>query len=68
VGLAWLASGARPGTRLVSVEIDTERAGLVADLFANLPHLAVLPGDWREIYRTAPDLAALVATRRFPAS
>ena len=30
VGLAWLASGARPGTRLVSVEIDTERAGLVA--------------------------------------
>jgi len=54
VGLAWLASGARPGTRLVSVEIDTERAGLVADLFADLPHLAVLPGDWREIYRTAP--------------
>jgi len=54
VGLAWLASGARPGTRLVSVEIDTERAGLVASLFADLPHLAVLPGDWREIYRAAP--------------
>jgi len=54
VGLAWLASGARPGTRLVSVEIDTERAGLVADLFADLPHLAVLPGDWREIYRAGP--------------
>ena len=97
VGLAWLASGARPATRLVSVEIDTERAGLVADLFADLPHVAVLPGDWREIYRAgpfdllvldgggvpadperllhalaaaelrlAPDLAALVATRRFP--
>ena len=48
VGLAWLASGARPGTRLVSVEIDTERAGLAASLFAG------------------PDLAALVATRRFP--
>jgi hypothetical protein len=43
----------------------------------------VLPGDWRELYRAAPfdllmldggelrlapDLAALVATRRFPAS
>ena len=116
VGPAWLASGARPGTRLVSVEIDTERAGLVASLFADLPHLAVLPGDWREIYRAGPfdllvldggahgksggiparrasagrstrpgctgsptppwtpssgwppDLAALVATRRFPAS
>jgi predicted O-methyltransferase YrrM len=60
VGLAWLASGARPGTRLVSVELDTERAGLVADLFADLPHLAVLPGDWREIYRAAPfDLLVL---------
>ena len=60
VGLAWLASGARPGTRLVSVEIDTERAGLVASLFADLPHLAVLPGDWREIYRAAPfDLLVL---------
>jgi len=60
VGLAWLASGARPGTRLASVEIDTERAGLVASLFADLPHLAVLPGDWHEIYRAAPfDLLVL---------
>jgi len=60
VGLAWLASGARPGTRLVSVEIDTERAGLVASLFADLPQLAVLPGDWRELYRAAPfDLLVL---------
>ena len=60
VGLAWLASGARPGTRLVSVEIDAERAGLVASLFADLPHLAVLPGDWREIYRAGPfDLLVL---------
>jgi hypothetical protein len=44
----------------------------------DLPHVAVRPGDWREIYRAAPfdqarmhwlthpDLAALVATRRFP--
>ena len=60
VGLAWLASGARPATRLVSVEIDTERAGLVADLFADLPHVAVLPGDWREIYQAGPfDLLVL---------
>jgi len=60
VGLAWLASGARPGTRLASVEIDTERAGLVASLFADLPHLTVLSGDWREIYRAAPfDLLVL---------
>jgi predicted O-methyltransferase YrrM len=101
VGLAWLASGARPGARLVSVEIDAERAGLVADLFAGLPQVVLVPGDWHEIcpagpfdllaldggapgqarmqwlthpaldaaeLRLAPDLAALVATRRFPAS
>ena len=37
VGLAWLASGARPGTRLVSVEIDAERAGLVAALSPTCP-------------------------------
>ena len=60
VGLAWLAAGARPGTRLVSVEIDTERAGLVATMFADLPHLVVIPGDWREIYRAGPfDLLVL---------
>jgi hypothetical protein len=41
-------------------KIDTERAGLVASLFADLPHLAVLSGDWREIYRAAPfDLLVL---------
>jgi predicted O-methyltransferase YrrM len=58
--LRALAAGARPGTRLVSVEIDAERAGLVASLFADLPHLAVLAGDWREIYRTGPfDLLVL---------
>ena len=44
VGLAWLASGARPGTQLVSAEIDTERAGLVAALFADLPHVAASAG------------------------
>ena len=60
VGLAWLASGARPATRLVSVEIDAERAGLVASLFADLPQVAVLPGDWREIHRAGPfDLLVL---------
>src|SRR3978361_2192369 len=55
VGLAWLASGARPRTRLASVEIDTERSR-----FAALPRLGVRPGDWREIYRAAPfDLLVL---------
>ena len=60
VGLAWLASGARPGTRLVSVELDTERARLAAELFSGLPQVTVIGGDWLEIYRKAPfDLLVL---------
>jgi predicted O-methyltransferase YrrM len=60
VGLAWLASGARPGTRLVSVELDAQRAELAAELFSGLPHVTVIQGDWREIYRAGPfDLLVL---------
>jgi predicted O-methyltransferase YrrM len=60
VGLAWLASGARPGARLVSVELDARRADLAAELFSGLPHVTVIRGDWREIYRAGPfDLLVL---------
>ena len=60
VGLAWLASGSRPGTRLVSVERDAERARLSAELFPDLPQVTVMHGDWQEIYRDAPfDLLVL---------
>jgi len=54
VGLAWLASGARPGTRLVSVELDAERAERAAALFSGCPQVTVLPGDWQEIYPQGP--------------
>jgi predicted O-methyltransferase YrrM len=60
VGLAWLASGARPGARLVSVELHHHRAARAADLFSRLPQVTVIHGDWREIYREAPfDLLVL---------
>jgi predicted O-methyltransferase YrrM len=64
VGLAWLATGARPGTRLFSVELDTGRAALTAALFAEfaagLPPVTVFQGDWTEIAREAPfDLLVL---------
>jgi len=54
VGLAWLASGARPDARLVSVEIDAERARLAAKLFADVPQVTVMHGDWHEIHRAGP--------------
>ncbi|MEV5732062.1 class I SAM-dependent methyltransferase [Streptomyces sp. NPDC052292] len=60
VGLAWLASGARPGVRLYSVERDPERARLAAGVFADRPAVTVLTGDWRRIAEHGPfDLLVL---------
>jgi predicted O-methyltransferase YrrM len=60
VGLAWLASGARPDARLVSVEADPGRAALAAELFKGMPRVTVICGDWREIRLEAPfDLLVL---------
>ncbi|KAB8180463.1 O-methyltransferase [Microbispora catharanthi] len=60
VGLAWLASGARPGARLVSVERDARRASLAAQVFIDHPQVTVIRGDWREIHRDGPyDLLVL---------
>lgn len=60
VGLAWLVSGARPGTRLVSVERDPRRAASAAELFAGHPNVSILTGDWRSLREHGPfDLLAL---------
>jgi predicted O-methyltransferase YrrM len=59
-GLAWMASAVGPDTRLVSVEIDARRAAACQALFAGLPNVTVLHGDWRLIERYAPfDLLVL---------
>ena len=49
VGLAWMAAGAAPDARIVSVERDTERSGAVAALFADDPRVTVLHGDAADI-------------------
>ncbi|WP_331769908.1 class I SAM-dependent methyltransferase (plasmid) [Embleya sp. NBC_00888] len=60
VGLAWLASGAASGTRLVSVERDAERAAIAAEVFRDCEHVDVLHGDWRRIADHGPyDLLVL---------
>jgi predicted O-methyltransferase YrrM len=54
VGLAWLASAAAPGTRLVSVEADAARAAAAREVFADRPDVEVLHGDWRLLSEYAP--------------
>jgi predicted O-methyltransferase YrrM len=59
-GLAWMANAVGPETLLVSVEIDAVRAAACQALFATLPNVTVLHGDWRVIARYGPfDLLVL---------
>jgi predicted O-methyltransferase YrrM len=60
VGLAWLAEGRLPGSRLVSVEREPARAAAAAGLFRDDPTVTVLTGDWRELRGHGPfDLLVL---------
>ncbi|MEV4510332.1 class I SAM-dependent methyltransferase [Dactylosporangium sp. NPDC049525] len=60
VGLAWLASGAHPGARLVSVEHDPAVARVAAAVFAGDPRVEILTADWRALVRHGPfDLLVL---------
>lgn len=54
VGLAWLASGARTGVRLVSVENDWLLADAAREVFADVPAVTVLHGDWTELRAAGP--------------
>jgi predicted O-methyltransferase YrrM len=45
VGAAWLASGLRPGVRLLTIESDWTRASAVAALLAGVPAARVDFGD-----------------------
>jgi predicted O-methyltransferase YrrM len=60
VGLAWLASGAGPTARLVSVERDGVLAAAARRLFADDPRVAVHTGDWTALAEHGPfDLLVL---------
>ncbi|MFD8452025.1 O-methyltransferase [Streptomyces coelicoflavus] len=60
VGLAWLASGAAPGTRLTSVERDPNRARIAAEVFRDCPNVVILHSDWQRVEEHGPyDLLVL---------
>ncbi|NNE73293.1 MAG: SAM-dependent methyltransferase [Acidimicrobiales bacterium] len=54
VGLAWMASSAHPGVRLLSIEIDADRAAAAQTVFVDTPNVTVLCGDARELYEHGP--------------
>ena len=49
VGLAWLASGARPGVRRVSIDHDPRLARICHAVFAQVPSVTVLAGDYSDL-------------------
>ncbi len=60
VGLAWMLSGAAPGSQLYSVECDRDRAAAVQELFADQPSLTVIHDDWTALLAYGPfDLLVL---------
>ncbi|BAJ27185.1 MULTISPECIES: transferase [Kitasatospora] len=60
VGLGWLLAGRRPGVRVVSVEREAGLVDAVRELFADVPDLEVLHGDWSRIHERGPfDLLVL---------
>lgn len=54
VGAAWLSSAARPGSTVVTAELDPSLAGAVAKLFADDPRVHVIPGDWAALRESGP--------------
>jgi predicted O-methyltransferase YrrM len=54
VGLAWLASGAGPDVRLVSVESDAMRHAVAQRVFAADDRVTLLCGDWTELAAHGP--------------
>ncbi|MEF2279555.1 NUDIX domain-containing protein [Deinococcus sp. YIM 134068] len=54
VGAAWLLAGMDGAARLVTAELDPERAAVARDALASDPRAEVLNGDWREALTHGP--------------
>lgn len=54
VGAAWLSAAARPGSTVVTAELDPELAAAVAELFRDDARVEVLTGDWSALADHGP--------------
>jgi predicted O-methyltransferase YrrM len=54
VGLAWMAAGAGPSARLVSVECDAARVRAAQEVFAGEPRVTVRQGGWDALHGSGP--------------
>src|SRR5690242_19318965 len=54
VGAAWIISGLAAEATFVTVELDSGRAAAVQALFAGLPAVCVLAGDWHDLLAHGP--------------
>ena len=53
-GVAWMLSTASPSTRIVSIELDDERAAAAAELFRDLANVTILQGEANELAEHGP--------------
>ncbi|MFT3871213.1 MAG: class I SAM-dependent methyltransferase [Nocardioides sp.] len=54
VGTAWLRSGVRGDTRILSAELDPKLAQAAADIFVDDPQVDVLAADWSTLLDKGP--------------
>jgi predicted O-methyltransferase YrrM len=54
VGTAWLRSGIRGGSRIVSAELDRKLAGAAAEIFTGDPQVEVVAADWSTLRDRGP--------------
>lgn len=54
VGTAWLRSGARPGTVILTAELDEKLAVAAQDIFTDDPQVEVLAADWSTLRNKGP--------------
>jgi len=54
VGTAWLHSGMRPGTRILTAELNAKLAGAAAEIFAGDTSVEVLAADWATLMDRGP--------------